>query len=214
MWGRFMIAIIDYRAGNLASVARALDHLGQSWAITQDAEVVRRAERVIFPGVGAAGEAMANLRELKLDMVIREAYGSGRPFLGICLGTQIILDYSEEDDTPCLRLIQGTTRHFPRPLYDQDGHALKIPHMGWNRVFLGQERHPLMAGIEPESEFYFVHSFYPDPSDAEMVQGRTEYGISFPSIIACGNLAAVQFHAEKSGKPGLRFLENFCRWRP
>lgn len=209
-----MIAVIDYRAGNLASVARALDHLEQPWIITQDAEVVRRAERVIFPGVGAAGEAMASLREFKLDAVIREAYASGRPFLGICLGTQIILDYSEEDDTPCLGLIRGTTRHFPRPLRDPHSHALKIPHIGWNRVLLGHGRHPLMAGIEPENEFYFVHSFYPDPADAELVQGRTEYGISFPSLLACGNLAAVQFHPEKSGKPGLRVLENFCRWRP
>jgi glutamine amidotransferase len=209
-----MIAVIDYRAGNLASVARALDHLKQPWIITQDAGVVRSAERVIFPGVGAAGEAMASLRELKLDTVIREAYASGRPFLGICLGTQIILDYSEEDDTRCLGLIRGTTKHFPRPLRDREGHALKIPHMGWNRVLLGQGRHPLMAGIEPENEFYFVHSFYPDPADTELVQGRTEYGIGFPSLLACGNLAAVQFHPEKSGKPGLRLLENFCRWSP
>ncbi|HYA01912.1 MAG TPA: imidazole glycerol phosphate synthase subunit HisH [Syntrophobacteria bacterium] len=208
-----MIAVIDYRAGNLASVARALDYLGQPWVITKDAEVVRRAERVIFPGVGAAGAAMANLRESNLDTVIREAYASGRPFLGICLGTQVILDYSEEDDTPCLGIIRGTTRQFPRPLRDRDGHALKIPHMGWNRVLFGKERHLLMAGIEPESEFYFVHSFYPDPADAEMVQGRTEYGISFPALLACGHLAAVQFHPEKSGKPGLKLLENFCRWR-
>lgn len=209
-----MIAIIDYRAGNLASVARALDHLKQPWVITQHAEILSRAERIIFPGVGAAGEAMANLRELRLDGMIREVYSRGLPFLGICLGTQIILDYSEEDDTVCLGLIPGTTRRFPRPLRNLNGQALKIPHMGWNRVSLVEGPHPLMAGIEPESEFYFVHSFFPDPADAEIVRGRTAYGITFPSFLARGNLVAVQFHPEKSGRPGLRLLENFCHWCP
>ena len=209
-----MIAIIDYRAGNLASVARALDSLRQPWVITQDAEVLSRAERIIFPGVGAAGEAMANLQNLGLDRVIRDAYASGRPFLGLCLGTQIILDYSDEDDTPCLGIIPGSTRRFPRGLQDRDGHVLKIPHMGWNRVTEVGGSHPIMAGIEPESEFYFVHSFYPDPAEPDMVRGRTDYGISFPSLLSHGNVVAVQFHPEKSGRPGLRLLENFCRWRP
>lgn len=209
-----MIAIIDYRAGNLASVARALDYLRQPCVITQDTEVLSRAERIIFPGVGAAGEAMANLRTLGLDRVIRDACASGRPFLGLCLGTQIILDYSEEDDTPCLGIMPGSTRRFARGLQDRDGHILKIPHMGWNRVSVDGWSHPIMAGIEPESEFYFVHSFYPDPADPDIVKGRTDYGISFPSLLCHGNLAAVQFHPEKSGRPGLRMLENFCRWRP
>ena len=209
-----MIAIIDYRAGNLASVARALDHLKQPWVITQDAKVLSRAERIIFPGVGAAGEAMANLRGLGLDGVIREAYASGLPFLGICLGTQIILEYSEENDTSCLGLICGTTKRFRRPLHDRQGRPLKIPHMGWNRVAVAEEAHPVVAGIERDSEFYFVHSYYPDPADTEMVKGRTDYGINFPSLLASGNLVAVQFHPEKSGRPGLRLLENFCRWHP
>jgi glutamine amidotransferase len=209
-----MIAIIDYRAGNLASVARALDYLKQPWVITQDVEVLSRAERIIFPGVGAAGEAMANLRDLGVDRVIRDAHASGRPFLGLCLGTQIILDYSEEDDTPCLGIIPGSTRRFPRGLQDPDGRTLKIPHMGWNSVSVGGGSHPIMAGIEPESEFYFVHSFYPDPADPDIVKGRTDYGISFPSLLCRDNLVAVQFHPEKSGRPGLKLLENFCRWRP
>jgi glutamine amidotransferase len=209
-----MIAIIDYRAGNLASVARALDHLRQPWVITKDAEVLSRAERIIFPGVGAAGEAMANLRNLGLDSVIRDSCASGRPFLGLCLGTQIILDYSEEDDTPCLGIIPGSTRRFPRGLQDRDGHMLKVPHMGWNRVVVGGGSHPIMAGIERKSEFYFVHSFYPDPKDPDVVKGRTDYGITFPSLLGHGNLVAVQFHPEKSGRPGLRLLDNFCRWRP
>jgi glutamine amidotransferase len=209
-----VIAIIDYRAGNLTSVARALDYLKQPWVITQDAEVLSRVERIIFPGVGAAGEAMANLRDLGLDSVIRDACASGRPFLGLCLGTQIILDYSEEDDTPCLGIIPGSTRRFPRGLQDRDGRTLKIPHMGWNRVSLGGGSHPIMAGIEPENEFYFVHSFYPDPGDPDIVRGRTDYGITFPSLLCRDNLVAVQFHPEKSGRPGLRLLENFCRWRP
>jgi glutamine amidotransferase len=209
-----MIAIIDYRAGNLTSVARALDHLKQPWVITQDHKILRAADRIIFPGVGAAGEAMANLRQLQLDTVIRDLYQRAHPFLGICLGTQIILEHSEEDDTPCLGLIQGVTRRFPQPLRDGQGQRLKIPHMGWNQVILTRNSHPLMAGLDPGSEFYFVHAYYPDPADPQVVDGRTGYGINFPSFLACGNLAAVQFHPEKSGRPGLRFLENFCRWRP
>ncbi|MFP3870927.1 MAG: imidazole glycerol phosphate synthase subunit HisH [Syntrophobacteria bacterium] len=207
-----MIAIVDYRAGNLASVARALEYLGESWVITHESRTLREAERIIFPGVGAAGEAMANLRELGLDEIIRDLYERGVPFLGICLGTQIILEHSEEDDTRCLGLLPGITRAFPRSLCH--GRHLKVPHMGWNQVSVKQNSHPLMAGIEPESEFYFVHSYYPDPAESRQVQGWTDYGVSFPSFVGCANLAAVQFHPEKSGKPGLRFLENFCRWQP
>jgi glutamine amidotransferase len=209
-----VIAIIDYRAGNLTSVARALDHLGQPSVITQNPDVLLGADRIIFPGVGAAGEAMANLRQLQLDQVIGELHRRAVPFLGICLGTQIILERSEEDAATCLGIIPGVTRAFPQPLQDDQGQRLKIPHMGWNQVRLDDNPHALAAGMDPLSEFYFVHSYYPDPAEPQVVCGYTEYGITFPSFLARGNLAAVQFHPEKSGRPGLKFLENFCRWHP
>jgi glutamine amidotransferase len=206
-----MIAIVDYRAGNLTSVARALQSLNVPCVITDRADELRRAERVIFPGVGAAGEAMRNLRETNLAGCIRELYQARKPLLGICLGTQVIFDYSEEDDrTACLGIISGGVKRFPEGMSEK-GDLLKIPHMGWNRVaFTGN--HPLFAGIPGNAEFYFVHSYYPSPSNGSDVVGETEYGIRFASAVSRGSLVAVQFHPEKSGRFGLRILENFSRW--
>ncbi len=210
-----MIAIIDYKAGNLTSVARAVSHLGHPCTVTHDLDEIRQAERIIFPGVGAAGQAMENLRELGLDVLLKQAYAAGTPILGICLGTQIIFRESEEDGmTPCLGLLPGVVRKFPEPLYDGD-QRLKIPHMGWNQVeFAGG--HPVFAGLKPEHEFYFVHSFYPDvDADArQIIVGTTTYGLAFSAAVARDNLVAVQFHPEKSGTGGLVILENFCHWRP
>jgi len=168
---------------------------------------------VIFPGVGAAGKAMENLRAEGLDEALREFFLSGRPLLGICLGVQIIFEESEEDGARCLGLLPGKVVRFPQPLLDEGGHRLKVPHMGWNRV-RPEGEHPLFAGIDLRHEFYFVHSYYPLPSDPKTVIGITDYGIEFPSAIARDNLWAVQFHPEKSGRPGLRMLDNFCRWKP
>ena len=206
-----MIAIVDYRAGNLTSVARALQSLNVPCIVTDRVDELERAERVIFPGVGAAGEAMRNLLEKGLAGCIRDLYESGKPFLGICLGTQVIFEYSEEDDrTVCLGIIPGGVKRFPEGMKEK-GDALKIPHMGWNRVqFRGS--HPLFAGIPGNAEFYFVHSYYPDPSHAADVAGVTEYGIRFASAVSRRNLVAVQFHPEKSGRYGLQILENFSRW--
>ena len=206
-----MIAIVDYRAGNLTSVARALQHLNVPCVVTDRAEDLRRAERVIFPGVGAAGEAMRNLRGTGLAGCIREVFDSGKPLLGICLGTQVIFEYSEEDNrTECLGIIPGGVRRFPAGMRE-GGDPLKIPHMGWNRVsFRGA--HPVFAGLPENAEFYFVHSYYPAPSNGADVTGETEYGIRFASAVARKNLVAVQFHPEKSGRFGLRILENFSRW--
>ena len=206
-----MIAIIDYRAGNLASVARALDHLGFECRVTHDVGEIARSDKVIFPGVGSAGQAMRDLEAMGLDRAIREAYESGKPFLGICLGTQIILEESEESQTTCLGLLPGTVRRFPVPLTSSDGTHLKVPHMGWNQVTM-ERRHPLFEGVPPESEFYFVHSFFPSPKDEQTVVATTDYGIAFASILAKKNLFAVQFHPEKSGSPGLTLLGNFCSW--
>ncbi|MEW6668048.1 MAG: imidazole glycerol phosphate synthase subunit HisH [Thermodesulfobacteriota bacterium] len=207
-----MIAIIDYRAGNLTSVKRALDALGRPSAITRDPSEVLQAERIIFPGVGAAGKAMLDLRGLKLDGALQRAFGEGKPILGICLGTQIIMERSEENKTDCLGIMRGEVRRFPEPLSDADGRMLKVPHMGWNRVEC-RRYHPLFEGIDPENEFYFVHSYYPLPAEAERILGETDHGIRFPSVLEAGNLVAVQFHPEKSGRAGLRILENFCSWR-
>jgi imidazole glycerol-phosphate synthase subunit HisH len=207
-----MIAIIDYRAGNLTSVARALQFLKVPCEITSDPGKIERAERVIFPGVGAAGEAMKNLRETGMDACIRRAYDQGKPVLGICLGTQVIFEFSEEDDnTPCLGIVPGCVRHFPERM-KANGEDLKIPHMGWNSVKFDTP-HPLFSRLPEGAEFYFVHSYYPAPSDEKLIAGRTDYGISFCSALAVGNLVAVQFHPEKSGRFGLEILRNFCNWR-
>jgi len=206
-----MIAIIDYEAGNLKSVALALKKLGFPCRITQGKEEISGSDRIIFPGVGAAGKAIADLRHLGLDEVIKSAFESRKPILGICLGAQIILDRSEENDAECLGLIEGDVRLFPRPLFSVENERLKIPHMGWNSV-KPIKKHPVLEGIMPADEFYFVHSYYPRPASDQYVIGVTDYGMEFSSIIGHENLIAMQFHPEKSGPPGLRILKNFCTW--
>jgi len=200
-----VIVIIDYQAGNLTSVCRSLKALGVEGTVTQDPAVVAQATRVIFPGVGAAGKAMATLRALGLDQALRQSLARGIPILGICLGAQIILEHSEENDTACLGLLPGRTRALPR------GEAVKIPHMGWNRVrFL--RTHQVFKGLPEGAEYYFVHSYYPAPAQTAMVLGVTDHGIEFPSAIGWRNLVATQFHPEKSGRFGLQILENFLAW--
>lgn len=203
-----MIAIVDYRAGNLTSVRLALEHLGLPAKVTQERRDIETAERVIFPGVGAAGSAMQNLTELGLVDVLRGVIATGTPFLGICLGMQVIFEHSEEDGgVACLGLVPGEVTKF-RPSEP----LCKIPQMGWNTIEI-QGQHPLFAGIENESEFYFVHSYYPAPSDAAYVLAETEYaGARFASVIGRGNLVATQFHPERSGRIGLKLLENFSKW--
>jgi glutamine amidotransferase len=207
-----MIAIIDYKAGNLTSVQRALAHLGHESVVTRDPAQVLGSERVIFPGVGAAGQAMADLKRLKMDQALLRSFALGKPILGICLGTQIIMEWSEENSTACLGIIKGKVRRFPENILDGDGRKLKVPHMGWNRVHMKRD-HLLFEGVDPESEFYFVHAYYPSPSNPDNVLGETIYGTAVASVLTSTNLVAVQFHPEKSGRPGLRILSNFCRWR-
>ncbi len=206
-----MIAIIDYEAGNLTSVQRALSSLGAASVITQDLSLIANAERVIFPGVGAAGAAMASLKKLGMDNALRQALDSGKPVLGICLGTQIIMESSEEDLANCLGILPGRTVRFPVEHRDAQGQPLKVPHMGWNGVRFTRT-HPVFAGVPAEAEFYFVHSYYPLPARQEDVVGTTEYGLSFAAAVARDNLVAVQFHPEKSGRPGLAILKNFLAW--
>lgn len=208
-----MIGIIDYKAGNLTSVARALSYVGQKWFISSDISELRKAERIIFPGVGAAKSAMESLRELEIDVFLKEAFANGIPILGICLGTQIIFEESEEDNgTKTLGILKGKVKRFPNPLIFQE-ERLKVPHMGWNRI-LWKREHPVFSGLDPEYEYYFVHSYYPVPEDENLIIGVTFYGVYFPSTIGYQNLIAVQFHPEKSGFPGLKILENFCKWNP
>jgi len=203
-----MVVVVDYRAGNLTSVRLAFDALGESCVVTSDPAALQAADRVVFPGVGAAGAAMRDLNELELGDAVRSAVDRGVPFLGICLGTQIILSHSEEDGgTPCLGIVPGKVRRFmPTDHYD------KIPHIGWNTVAF-RRSHPVFEGIEDNSEFYFVHSYYPDPADPGHVAGQTDYaGASFAAVVARDNLIATQFHPERSGRIGLKLLENFIQW--
>ncbi|MGB7875126.1 MAG: imidazole glycerol phosphate synthase subunit HisH [Anaerolineales bacterium] len=203
-----MITIVDYKAGNLTSVKRALDHLSIENQISADPDIVYKAEKVIFPGVGAAGAAMAVLKERNLDTALKESFRKGTPILGICIGCQIILTHSEESDTPCLDLISGETVRFQR-----SDPALKIPHMGWNAVTVTQP-HPILRHLHQDDEFYFVHSYYPQPNDNSKVYATSDYGGAFPVAIGVDNLFAVQFHTEKSGPLGLGLLKNFSEWRP
>jgi len=199
------LVVIDYEAGNLTSVVRSLKALGVAGKVTQDPRVVKDATQLVFPGVGAAGKAMATLQRLGLDQALKDCFQAGIPILGICLGAQIILEHSEENDTPCLGLLPGRTRMLPlKP-------GIKIPHMGWNKVrFL--RGHPVFRGLPETAEYYFVHSYYPGPSQENLVLGLTDHGLEFPSAIGRGNLVATQFHPEKSGRYGLQLLKNFLSW--
>ena len=208
-----MIGIIDYSAGNLTSVARALSYLGYKCFISSDTKELKKAERIIFPGVGAAKSAMDSLKKSRLDEFLKESFLNGIPILGICLGTQIIFDFSEEDGgTQTLGLIRGRVVKFPQSLMWMN-EKLKVPHMGWNKVNWIKP-HPVFEGLDVDYEYYFVHSYFGIPEDKNVICGITFYGINFVSAIAYKNLVAVQFHPEKSGKPGLQILKQFCEWKP
>jgi imidazole glycerol-phosphate synthase subunit HisH len=203
-----MIAVIDYKAGNLRSVQRALEKIEVECCITHDVEVIRQADHVIFPGVGAAGSAMKGLDGSPLGDVLKECIAAGKPVLGICLGTQIIMDSSEEDGgVNCLGIIKGATVKF-----DFEDPHVTVPQMGWNQVNFDKE-HPIFKGIASGTNFYFVHSYYPSPADESVALSSTDYaGKVFTSSISMGNLVATQFHPEKSGRHGLELLKNFSEW--
>lgn len=201
-----MIAIIDYKAGNLTSVARALDQLGYENKITDDPDTILSAERMIFPGVGAAKATMQNLQKRSLDDVLRKFYESGKPMLGICIGIQILFEYSEEEDTECLGLLHGSVKKYP---IDS---GLKVPQIGWNEVSQVSP-HKVFEDVPNPAHFYFVNSYYPVPTMKDAVIGRTSYGIEFCSVIAYRNIVATQFHLEKSGRVGLKMLDNFLKWQ-
>lgn len=205
------IAVIDYGMGNLRSVSQALERAGSGARVELSSapERILRADRVVLPGVGAIRDCMAELSRLELLEAIREAAAS-KPFLGICLGLQALLEESEENGGSAgLAILPGQVRHFRHMLGEAS--SLKVPHMGWNRVWQVRH-HPLWRGIEDGSRFYFVHSYYAAPAEPAWVAGRTDYGASFASALARENVFAVQFHPEKSQRAGLDLLANFARW--
>lgn len=197
-----MLAIVDYGRGNLGSVEKAFRRLGLDALVTQDPRVVLDAEAVVLPGDGAFHDAMQNLDTLGLIAPIREVLEGGRPFLGICLGYQLLFSESEEfGQGKGLDLIPGVVRRFPR--------GLKVPHMGWNQVAHSGDL-AIFTGIPAGAYFYFVHSYYPEPLDGTLQVATCQYGITFPAAIGRGNLFGTQFHPEKSQRWGLKLLENFA----
>ncbi|MDO8578245.1 MAG: imidazole glycerol phosphate synthase subunit HisH [Dehalococcoidales bacterium] len=201
MAGRKDIAIIDYGAGNLRSVVNAISRLGNQPNVTSRAADIARAKAVILPGVGAAAACMTALQAQGMDSAIRDVIAENRPFLGICLGLQVLFSTTEEDGgQKCLGIFSGKVKRLPG--------QVKIPHMGWNQVKKTVD-HPLFYGIPDNANFYFVHSYYADPEDKSLIAGQTGYGVTMSSVIARGNIVATQFHPEKSGELGLKVFANF-----
>ena len=209
------IAVIDYGMGNLRSVSKAIEHVapGRKVVVTSNPEEVASAGRVVFPGQGAMRDCMREMEARGLRPALIEAARS-KPFLGICIGLQMLFEHSEEGDTPGLGLLPGVVRRFPQArMVGAYGEKLKVPHMGWNEVEQAI-KHPLWAGIADRSRFYFVHSYYPEPADAALIAGWSAYPFRFACAAARGNLFAVQFHPEKSHTAGLQLLANFVAWQP
>jgi glutamine amidotransferase len=207
------IAVIDYGMGNLRSVSKAVEHVAPDAEVrvTDDAVFINSADRIVFPGQGAARDCMAAIGDHHLNEAISHAV-SNKPFLGICMGLQVLLQHSQENDgTELLGVVPGEVVRFPHDLSYQ-GEKLKVPHMGWNGVQHTQE-HPIWNDIEDNARFYFVHSYYVQPKDSTIQSGLTEYGLPFTSAIARDNLFAVQFHPEKSAHAGLTLLNNFIQWK-
>jgi glutamine amidotransferase len=197
------LIVVDYGAGNLRSVSIALARLGCDPLVTSEPRAVRSADALILPGVGAAADTMSNLAQRHLVEPIREYMASGRPFLGVCMGLQVLFSVSEEGgEHRCLGILPGRVRRLPE--------GLKVPHMGWNSV-RQRCQHPIFDGIPDGAFFYFVHSYYPHPEDPSVVIGETDYGVTFPAVVAKDNIVATQFHPEKSAEAGLRLYENFLR---
>jgi glutamine amidotransferase len=199
-----MIDVIDYRAGNAPSVIYALERLGLPCRLVAKPEDIAESERLVLPGVGAAAATLDSLRESDLlDALGQRVQTDGVPFLGICIGLQVLFEHSEEGNTPCLGWIPGTVRRFAE--------TQRVPQIGWNEVRFTRS-HPVTASLHARGHFYFVNSYYADPADPADVLGRTEYGVEFSSVVARANVVATQFHAEKSGRLGLQLLTDFATW--
>ncbi len=208
------VVIIDYGMGNLRSVAKAIEHVAPSAGIivSSDPCEVATADRVVFPGQGAMPDCMRELDLRQLRAAVLEA-AANKPFLGICIGLQMLFEHSQEGDQPGLGILAGDVKRFNDPVDPVSGARLKVPHMGWNGVRQTRQ-HPLWSGISDDERFYFVHSYYVAPVDPDLTAGETCYGAPFTSAIARDNIFAVQFHPEKSAQAGLRLLANFIGWAP
>jgi len=209
------IAVIDYGMGNLRSVSKAVEHIAPDHEVivTADPALVAAADRVVFPGQGAMPDCMRELDARGLRPAVLDAARS-KPFLGICIGQQMLFEWSEEGDVPGLGVFAGQVRRFPAArMLGADGERLKVPHMGWNEV-VQIVPHALWRGIDDASRFYFVHSYFVDPAQREIVAGECRYGLPFTAAVARDNIFAVQFHPEKSAEAGLRLLANFVDWNP
>jgi len=214
------IAIVDYGMGNFHSVARALQAAAPDAdiRICREAHEIENASRVVFPGQGAMPDCIRTLNESGLrDAVVHAA--RNKPLLGVCVGEQMLFTHSQEGDTPCLALFEGTVKRFAGPQYasatnlGREAELLKVPHMGWNPVHQNRD-HAMWDGIADETHFYFVHSYYAEPKDPALTVGTAHYGVSFTCAVASDNIFAVQFHPEKSASPGLRLYRNFVNWQP
>jgi glutamine amidotransferase len=199
-----MLAIIDYGAGNIRSIEKALEHVGARVQVTDDPATVAEAEAVVLPGVGSGGAAMARIKERGLDDAIRQATQQGKPFLGICLGMQLLADHHAEGEVDGLGLFRGEVRRIPR--------GPKIPHMGWNQVTPVRAGLPIFASVPQDAYFYFAHSYYVEPQNQQGVAATTDYGSPYCSVIVTERIWGTQFHPEKSGSVGLQLLKNFVKW--
>lgn len=210
-----MIAVIDYSMGNLHSVHKALQHVTDDTVeITSSPDAILKADRIVFPGQGAARDCMSELNKRELIEVVKEVAAS-KPFLGVCMGMQVLMEHSlEGGGIDCIGMFKGTVKHFQDHIgaTDSEGNRLKIPQMGWNQIKHTQQNHPLWKDIEDNSRFYFVHSYFIDPTDKSIISGETEFGIKYPSAIAKDNVFAIQAHPEKSAQDGLQLLKNFTNW--
>lgn len=218
------IAVIDYGMGNLRSVSKAVEHVasGKTVVVTSDAAAIQKAERVVFPGQGAMPDCMRELESRNLRDAIIDA-AKNKPFLGICIGMQLLFEHSEEGDTLGLGLFKGKVKRFADKIVDENGEKLKVPHMGWNHVYQTKQHqlkynqavpHALWANIADASRFYHVHSYYVVPADYLLTAGESEYPCRFTTAIARDNIFATQFHVEKSAAAGLQLLSNFINWKP
>lgn len=206
-----MIGIVDYNAGNITSVERALKSLKIDYIRSGNADELKNCSKLIFPGVGDAAYAMKELKNRKLDTFLKDWCLNNKALLGICLGSQIIFDWSEEGQTDCLGLIPGKIQHFYTINKSLQTQAYKVPQIGFNNLIKDNGECPILKDIPDNSDFYFVHSYVICPQDDSVIKAYAEYGIKVPAVIQKGNLFACQFHPEKSGKPGLKILENFCK---
>lgn len=206
-----MIGIVDYNAGNITSVERALKSLGIEYIRSKNPADLKDCEKLIFPGVGDAAYAMVQLKETGFDVFLKNWAAENKPMLGICLGSQIIFDWSEEGATDCLGLVNGKIQHFYTIDSSLKTSQLKVPHMGWNNLDRQNGECPILKDVPETADFYFVHSYVICPADSSVIKATADYGVKVPAVIQKGNLFACQFHPEKSGKFGLKILENFCQ---